>query len=229
MAVRNWALLAALSISACCVPAAAVLLFGRPIAYDLLSQDGETSRAVGSFCTLLALGLWPAAVTLVMQKFLQVRNVVMPVAVTSLVTFVLNIALNWLFIHGMGVGLLGSALATSASRVVNLLLLAGYVRCSPKDWEAVVGPFPGDNHTSSRATSSSSSSTNGGGGGSGGSGKVVEGATFADAVRSAAATTTKGMVARMTWLGSRGAVMVAAEASSFDMTVGLALFTLCGS
>ena len=222
MAVRNWALLAALSLSACCVPCALVLTCGSPIASTLLSQDEATSRSVGSFCTLLVLGLWPAAVTLVMQKFLQVRNVVMPVAVTSLITFILNIVLNWFFIHGVGVGLLGSALATSASRVVNLLLLAGYMRCSPEDWQAFTGPFPGD-----------TSSGSGAGAGSKGGGAAVGKAltttttttttTMVEAMRSAASTTTKGMVQRMTWLGSRGAVMVAAEASSFDMVRGAGL------
>ena len=36
MAVRNWAMLAAVSLSACCLPAAAVLALGRPVAYRLV-------------------------------------------------------------------------------------------------------------------------------------------------------------------------------------------------
>jgi Na+-driven multidrug efflux pump len=42
-AVRNWAALAAVSLSLCCLPAVAVLLCGRPIASALLSQDAPTS------------------------------------------------------------------------------------------------------------------------------------------------------------------------------------------
>ena len=76
MAVRNWAMLATLSLSACCVPCVLVLMCGSPIASALLGQDAETSRDVGSFCTLLVVGLWPAATTLVMQKFLQVRTTI---------------------------------------------------------------------------------------------------------------------------------------------------------
>lgn len=204
VAVRNWAMLAVACLSACCVPAAAVLALGGPIAGVLLGQDAETAADVGRFCALLALGLWPASVTLVAQKFLQVRNVVVPVAATSLATFVLNIGLNWLFIHGLGVGLLGSALATTASRVVNLVLVAAYVRFSPSDWRAVVGPFPGDVAT---------------GDGVGCGGKSASAApSLLTAARGALAMTTGSMVRRMTALGSRGAVMVAAEASSFDVT-----------
>ena len=64
--MRNWAVLAAVALSACCLPAAAVLLCGGGIASRLLSQDAATSNGVGEFCALLALGLWPAAITLIM-------------------------------------------------------------------------------------------------------------------------------------------------------------------
>ena len=118
-AVRQWAFLAAAFLTACCVPAAIVLSCGESIARTILSQDEYTSERVGRFCTLLIVGLFAAAWTLVMQKFLQVRGVVKPVAWTSFATFLLNIALNVLFIRIMNLGLNGSALATTTSRVVN--------------------------------------------------------------------------------------------------------------
>ena len=67
LAVRNWAALAAASLSACCVPAAAVWLCGRFLASGVLSQDAATADAVGAFCAVLSLGLWPAALTLVLM------------------------------------------------------------------------------------------------------------------------------------------------------------------
>ena len=131
LAVRNWAALAAGSLSACCVPAAAVLLCGRFLASRVLSQDAATADAVGAFCAVLSIGLWPAALTLVLQKYLQVRNVVVPVAATSLITFALNACANAFFVTTCGLGTLGSALATTTSRFVNLALLAEYVRRTP--------------------------------------------------------------------------------------------------
>ena len=140
LAVRNWAALAAGSLSACCVPAAAVLLCGRFLASRVLSQDAATADAVGAFCAVLSIGLWPAALTLVLQKYLQVRNVVVPVAATSLITFALNACANAFFVTTCGLGTLGSALATTTSRFVNLALLAEYVRRTPSEYKAMLDP-----------------------------------------------------------------------------------------
>ena len=240
LAVRNWAALAAASLSACCVPAAAVLLCGRFLASWVLSQDAATADAVGTFCAVLLLGLWPAALTLVLQKYLQVRNVVVPVAATSLITFALNVCANWFFIKTCGLGTAGSALATTASRFVNLALLAEYVRRTPSEYEALIDPdrrggiarhtrrvdsedtlgalterlsfeeapasLADDGET--RAPERRLNTHRGSGASS-----------FASACWDARAGVDARMVAEMTKLGWRGAVMVAAEASSFDVTV----------
>lgn len=240
LAVRNWAALAAASLSACCVPAAAVLLCGRFLASWVLSQDAATADAVGTFCAVLLLGLWPAALTLVLQKYLQVRNVVVPVAATSLMTFALNVCANWFFIKTCGLGTAGSALATTASRFVNLALLAEYVRRTPSEYEALIDPdrrggiarhtrrvdsedtlgalterlsfeeapasLADDGET--RAPERRLNTHRGSGASS-----------FASACWDARAGVDARMVAEMTKLGWRGAVMVAAEASSFDVTV----------
>ena len=240
LAVRNWAALAAASLSACCVPAAAVLLCGRFLASWVLSQDAATADAVGTFCAVLLLGLWPAALTLVLQKYLKVRNVVVPVAATSLMTFALNVCANWFFIKTCGLGTAGSALATTASRFVNLALLAEYVRRTPSEYEALIDPdrrggiarhtrrvdsedtlgalterlsfeeapasLADDGET--RAPERRLNTHRGSGASS-----------FASACWDARAGVDARMVAEMTKLGWRGAVMVAAEASSFDVTV----------
>ena len=198
VATRNWAMLAAASLSLCCVPASAILLCGRFLASRVLSQDPETSAAVGRFCAVLILGLWPVTLTLAVQKWLQVRNVVTPVALTSLAVAVVNAALNAILIRVARLGLVGSALATSLSRAVNLVLLVEYVRRTPTEWDAVVDP-EGDGRARG----------------------VSKPRAFLAAVAAAAADARArpDAVARMTRLGARGAVMVAAEASSFDVTV----------
>ena len=162
----------------------------------VLSQDPETSAAVGRFCAVLILGLWPVTLTLAVQKWLQVRNVT-PVALTSLAVAVVNAALNAILIRVARLGLVGSALATSLSRAVNLVLLVEYVRRTPTEWDAVVDPEGGDARAASRNPSISRRRRR----------------------RRRRQRARPDAVARMTRLGARGAVMVAAEASSFDVTV----------
>ena len=197
VATRNWAMLAAASLSLCCVPASAILLCGRFLASRVLSQDPETSAAVGRFCAVLILGLWPVTLTLAVQKWLQVRNVVTPVALTSLAVAVVNAALSAILIRVARLGLVGSALATSLSRAVGLVLLVECVRRTPTEWDAVVDPEGDGARAASRNPEHLSPP----------SPPPPPTRARPDAV------------ARMTRLGARGAVMVAAEASSFDVTV----------
>ena len=231
LAVRNWAALAAGSLSACCVPAAAVLLCGRFLASRVLSQDAATADAVGAFCAVLSIGLWPAALTLVLQKYLQVRNVVVPVAATSLITFALNACANFFFVTTCGLGTLGSALATTTSRFVNLALLAEYVRRTPSEYEAMLDPDGAkkearrDARTERRSFEAAPASPDVAATGDAARNtparrRAGSGASsFAAACSEARAGVDARMVAEMTKLGWRGAVMVAAEASSFDVTV----------
>ena len=213
-AVRQWAFLAAGFLTLCCVPAAIILSCGESIARMILSQDEYTSERVGSFCNLLILGLFAATWTLILQKFLQVRGVVKPVAWTSFATFLLNIALNVLFIRKMKLGLNGSALATTTSRIVNLILVTAYLRFSDQ-WSAVVDVSGFDGARVRRRVLLSSGET--------GEESAVESEdprhTFKGAFTEVWRTTTPRMCQRMFELGSRGAIMVAAEASSFDVTV----------
>jgi MATE family multidrug resistance protein len=223
VAVRNWAFLAAVSLSLCCLPAAAVLLCGKSITRVVLGLEEETSNAVGGFCAVLLLGLWPAAVTLVLQKYLQVRNVVRPVAATSVATFLLNIFMNWFFVYFAGLGIIGSALATTTSRFVNLVLLAEYIRRTPVEFQAMCDP--------KRVVISTTTDNDSGDGGlterlsfdAVDDERRVEivshQKSFRDAVADAYRGTDARAVAEHTALGWRGAVMVAAEASSFDVTV----------
>ncbi len=234
VAVRNWAVLAAAQLSLFCLPAAFILLCGKWIASYVLSQDDETSSAVGTFCTVLLLGLWPAALTLVLQKYLQVRNVVLPVAVTSLITFLLNIAANWFFIYGCGLGITGSALATTFSRFVNLVLLTEYVHRTPGERNAIydltraitTGTTAG--HTSENSLTEQLSfdlnqeraSAAGHASSSTGIPSTQQSSkTFLDVLNESYRGIDNAAVTEMTKLGWRGAVMVAAEASSFDVTV----------
>ena len=206
-----------LGLSACCLPAAAVLASGGGIASVVLAQDEETSLAVGRFCGVLIIGLWPAALTLAVQKFLQVRNDVVPVALTSFAAFVANVGLNWLYIRRAGLGLVGSALATSTSRVLNLVLVAAYVRFDRKSWRAIVRPSVSGTHADDGDEWDAIEVEARGGAAGGASRSLRAGAS--DRTSLLAASTDRDAIRKMCHLGSRGAAMVAAEASSFDVTV----------
>ena len=188
-----------------------------------MSQDAATADAVGAFCAVLSMGLWPAALTLVLQKYLQVRNVVVPVAVTSLITFALNACANLFFVTTCGLGTVGSALATTTSRFMNLALLAAYVRRTPSEYEALLDPkgeearrdAPTERLSFEAAPASPGVAARAPARRCAGSGA----SSFAAACSEARAGVDARMVAELTKLGWRGAVMVAAEASSFDVTV----------
>ena len=159
-AVRAWAALAAVVNTALCVPMAAVLCWGSgPLSAWALGTDAETSRAVGAFCAGLIPGLLPAALTLVLQKYLTVRGATNAVGSCAVLALVLNAILNQVLIHGWpavassgsgpmswlstgsasnsnsgsfeGYGIAGSPMATSAARVAQLLLLLGYCWIAP--------------------------------------------------------------------------------------------------
>jgi MATE family multidrug resistance protein len=218
VATRNWAALLVLGLSACCLPAAAVLASGGDVASVVLAQDEETSLAVGRFCGVLIIGLWPAALTLAVQKFLQVRNDVVPVALTSFAAFVANVGLNWYYIRRAGLGLVGSALATSTSRVLNLVLVAAYVRFDRKSWRAIVRPSVSGTHADDGDEWDAIEVEARGGAAAGGAWRSLR-AEASDRTSLLAALTDRDAIRKMCRLGSRGAAMVAAEASSFDVTV----------
>jgi len=100
-AVRAWAALAAVVNTALCVPMAVVLCWASgPLSAWALGTDVETSRAVGAFCAGLVPGLLPAALTLVLQKYLTVRGATTAVGACAVLALLLNAILNQVLIHG---------------------------------------------------------------------------------------------------------------------------------
>ncbi|KAJ9505928.1 hypothetical protein QJQ45_017041 [Haematococcus lacustris] len=114
------------------------LALGSPIARVLLGQGPDIARLVGHFCW----GLIPGIVPLVLMKYLQVQNVMVAPALVAAATFLINIASNAVFIDTMGFK--GAPLATSFSRLVQLLALLLLVwlfestRGKRKGWAALL-------------------------------------------------------------------------------------------
>ena len=72
--------------------------------------------------------------SLVYQKYLQMQGRVNPVGITSFMTLMLNIGLNQLFIHTLDFGL-RALIATTISRLANLILLGAYSASSSLAYE----------------------------------------------------------------------------------------------
>ncbi|KAG5188068.1 mate-domain-containing protein [Tribonema minus] len=106
-----------------------MLAFAEPIALHLLSQSEETSAMVGTFCCLLIPGVPPFTLTVILHKMLQIQGRVAPPMLISGVTFLVNIAANFIFIRIFNFN--GAPLATSASRVIMLLLTIAYLTRQP--------------------------------------------------------------------------------------------------
>ncbi|RLM80751.1 protein DETOXIFICATION 16-like [Panicum miliaceum] len=94
-------------------------------------QDREIAAGAGSYirCMIPALFLFGQLQCHV--RFLQPQNVVVPVMASSAATAGAHVAVCWLLVRRLGMGANGAALANAVSNLVNLTVLALYVRVSP--------------------------------------------------------------------------------------------------
>lgn len=125
--LKAWSFTAGLQLSILCVPTILVLLCGEFISFHLLGQSAEIAEAIGSFCALLTPGVWPMAMFWIMQKYLQVQNILWAPAAIAGVANLFNILGNAAFIHWLGLGVNGAPLATSTSRLFQSVVLWAYI------------------------------------------------------------------------------------------------------
>ena len=130
LAVKTWTVVATGVLFLLCVPMGLVLLLlPRWACESVLHTDHDTAVAVRNFCWMLLPGMFPAALSTTMIKYLTVRGVVGPVGVVAVLGFLMNIAFNALFIPPLG--LIGSPLASTASRLFQALALCLYCYYRP--------------------------------------------------------------------------------------------------
>ena len=123
-AVRRWSIIASAVLLALCIPAAALLWAAEFVVLHAFGQPPETARMVGMYCIGLIPGLPFMALFTGLQKYQQAQVRMEPSVLVGMATNVFNAAFNYWFIWGLGLGYIGSPLATSCSRVISLLLLA---------------------------------------------------------------------------------------------------------
>ncbi|KAL6640139.1 hypothetical protein ACP70R_021988 [Stipagrostis hirtigluma subsp. patula] len=112
------------------VPVAALWAYtGEILAW--CGQDPEIAAAAGSYARWLIPALVVYGPLLCHVRFLQMQNIVVPVMLSSGAAAVCHPAVCWLLVRRLGLGGKGVALGNAVSYLVNLSLLALYVRLSP--------------------------------------------------------------------------------------------------
>ncbi|CAN6304474.1 unnamed protein product [Urochloa humidicola] len=113
------------------VPLAAIYVFSDRILLFL----GE-SPAIAGAARVYVLGLIPQifayAANFPIQKFLQAQSIVAPSAYISTATLALHLALSWVAVYKLGLGLLGASLTLSASWWVIVVGQFAYIATSPR-------------------------------------------------------------------------------------------------
>lgn len=89
-------------------------------------QDPGLAAAAGQFSYRLLPGLIPYYVFKVLIKHLQTQNILVPGALIGLFANVFNIFTNWFFISYLSWGLNGAPIATTLTRVIELIMVIGY-------------------------------------------------------------------------------------------------------
>lgn len=117
----TWTFTSFVVLTVLCIPATIGLGLAYPVARTILGQDTNISFLIGEFCAGLIPGTWPLMWSVVLMKYLQVQNVVAAPAMVTAITFVINIASNFVFIDAMGFK--GAPLATSFSRFLQFFAL----------------------------------------------------------------------------------------------------------
>ncbi|KAM3259304.1 hypothetical protein ACQJBY_050850 [Aegilops geniculata] len=96
------------------VPLTVLYLFSRPILI-LLGESPEIARAAAVFVYGLIPQIFAYAANFPIQKFMQAQSIMAPSAYISTATLAVHLALSYLVVYKLGLGLLGAALVLSIS------------------------------------------------------------------------------------------------------------------
>ncbi|KAL6883666.1 hypothetical protein ACP4OV_011080 [Aristida adscensionis] len=117
-------------LAAVSVPVAALWAYaGEILAW--CGQDPEVAAGAGSYIRWMIPALFGYGMLQCHARFLQAQGAVTPVMVSAGATAAAHPAVCWLLVRRLGLGTDGAALANAVSYLVNLALLALYVRLAP--------------------------------------------------------------------------------------------------
>ena len=128
---RLWSTRAAVVLSLVMIPATLVMYFAEPVMIHLFGLPVPLCTEAALFVQWLIPGTWCWALYLCLQKYQQSQNCMLPSMVVALLANVINVAANYFCMDTLGLGFIGSPIATSAARFVMVLVLAAYVKLMP--------------------------------------------------------------------------------------------------
>ena len=119
------------------VPLTVLYAFSRPILV-LLGESPEIASAAAVFVYGLIPQIFAYAANFPIQKFLQAQSIVAPSAYISAATLALHVALSWIAVYRLRLGLLGASLVLSLSWWVIVAAQFAYIvtsrRCRRRTW-----------------------------------------------------------------------------------------------
>eukprot|EP00004_Rigifila_ramosa_P024158 TRINITY_DN6929_c0_g1_i3.p1 TRINITY_DN6929_c0_g1~~TRINITY_DN6929_c0_g1_i3.p1 ORF type:complete len:427 (+),score=103.42 TRINITY_DN6929_c0_g1_i3:165-1283(+) len=122
-ALESWFLVSCVVTWAMMIPCSVLLYISEPI-MRLLQQPEEVQPLTGMFTQYLIPGLWFLPPFFILQKYLQAQNVMHPPVIVAALANLFNALGNYLLIYTFDMGLKGAPIATSLSRLFQLLVLA---------------------------------------------------------------------------------------------------------
>jgi putative MATE family efflux protein len=127
------------------------LLFGRSLGGLYLQGDGNSAEAVQTldlameYLLIMTVGLFPFAVSGAYSSTLRESGQTLVPMIASISAVFTNTTLNYILIFGKfgapALGVRGAAIATVASRFVELAIVAGWTHLNPKKNPFIVGAF----------------------------------------------------------------------------------------
>eukprot|EP00727_Mastigamoeba_balamuthi_P011961 m51a1_g7388 hypothetical protein (500) ;mRNA; f:125790-127533 len=120
---------ALVSVTAFAAPVVALLFFIEPV-LRALGQDKDVSRIAGVFLRILIAGMLPSFWNEAIRRALYAAGVSWPQLVVSAAGVVSVIALDWVFIHALGLGVEGSAAALSCTWALQFVMFVAIIRAS---------------------------------------------------------------------------------------------------
>jgi putative MATE family efflux protein len=94
-----------------------------PMSHSEMMVEQELCQKAATFGRVSLLWLWPLVIYNVMTCVLEALEIVWPATIMTLLFVGVNFGLNYIFLTWLQLGLVGSALATSVSKILQLLLL----------------------------------------------------------------------------------------------------------
>ncbi|GAB2214598.1 hypothetical protein Droror1_Dr00018953 [Drosera rotundifolia] len=96
----------------------------------LMHQDPSISQAAGKFSRCFIPALFGYAVFQPLVRFFQTQSLIMPLLISSVLTFCIHIPFCWLLVFKSSLGYLGAAFALDISIWLNILFLGLFMRYS---------------------------------------------------------------------------------------------------